>query len=78
MAPNGVEAHVDLTHGTGTLRKQSFEASAVVDVAGDEVRITTLDLRSGASKVTASGTVGKRSNLTLDIDVLKEVSRKKW
>lgn len=68
LTPEGPEAHVELTRGAGTLRKQELTATAVVDLAGDAIRIGTLDLRSGASRLRASGVVGPRSDLTFDLD----------
>lgn len=68
MTPEGPEAHVELTRGIGILRKQELTATAVVDLAGDVIRIATLDLRSGASHLAASGVVGPRSDLRFDLD----------
>ncbi len=68
MAKQGPEAHVEVASAAGTFRQQSFTATAVVDLAGEAIRVSKFDLRSGPSHLTAEGIVGARSDFTFDLD----------
>ncbi len=72
LTPQGPEAHIALSKGEGTFRKQPFTANGTIDLAGETIRVGDLEIRAGESRLRASGVVGapkSASDLKFDLSL---------